>query len=285
MLFSQRNGYKPVKKVFQLESMDNDLRTGIWNLFEIHIWNNVKYASNECRQIISQRENNKLYFLCRALWSDLFKKKLNTLSRLWESVKFEIEDYFFKYKWFEVYDFLEFVVNNYKFESGYDTISKESFIKHCNSLFEKENSAYRFIGGIIVRNTSEIEIEAIEKALGSEKNSVRTHLHCALEFLSDKKSPNYRNSIKEAISAVESMLTSISNSKKFSENLNKLQEKIELHEALKKAIGSLYGYASDNDGIRHAIMDKENNDFSDAMFMLVTCSAFINFVEGKLSKQ
>ncbi|VAX31463.1 hypothetical protein MNBD_NITROSPINAE05-986, partial [hydrothermal vent metagenome] len=44
---------------------------------------------------------------------------------------------------------------------------------------------------------------------------------------------------------------------------------------------SLYGYTSDEGGIRHALMESENVDFNDAKFMLVVCSAFINFVLGK----
>ena len=34
-------------------------------------------------------------------------------------------------------------------------------------------------------------------------------------------------------------------------------------------------------GIRHALIKAERVDFNDAKFMLVVCSAFINFVEGK----
>jgi hypothetical protein len=44
----------------------------------------------------------------------------------------------------------------------------------------------------------------------------------------------------------------------------------------------LYGYTSDQAGIRHALTEAEKVDFSDAKFMLVVYSAFINFVEGKV---
>lgn len=32
-------------------------------------------------------------------------------------------------------------------------------------------------------------------------------------------------------------------------------------------------------------MEKDNNDFHDAKFMLVVCSAFINYVEGKAASE
>ena len=33
MRFSQRMGYKPIKEIIQKESLDKDLRTGLWNVF------------------------------------------------------------------------------------------------------------------------------------------------------------------------------------------------------------------------------------------------------------
>jgi len=37
-LFSQRHGYKPVKSVIQIESIDEELRTGLWNALDIYYW-------------------------------------------------------------------------------------------------------------------------------------------------------------------------------------------------------------------------------------------------------
>ena len=51
-----------------------------------------------------------------------------------------------------------------------------------------------------------------------------------------------------------------------------------LHPALEKSFSSMYGYTSDADGIRHALMDDDNLTNADARFMLISCSAFINYV-------
>jgi len=69
-------------------------------------------------------------------------------------------------------------------------------MKACNSVLESEVSAYRFVGGKIIQMTSEEEISEIEEALGKPLKSVRTHLKRALDLLSDKKAPDYRNSLK-----------------------------------------------------------------------------------------
>jgi hypothetical protein len=60
--------------------------------------------------------------------------------------------------------------------------------------------------------------------------------------------------------------------------LRHLAEQGRLHPALRKAFGNLYGYTSDANGIRHALMEESTLGFSDAKFMLVCCSAFVNFL-------
>jgi hypothetical protein len=66
------------------------------------------------------------------------------------------------------------------------------------------------------------------------------------------------------------------------ELVKKLQDEIGLHPALGKALSTLYGYTSDGDGIRHALIDTEKATLADAKFFLVVCSAFINFVQERI---
>jgi len=48
------------------------------------------------------------------------------------------------------------------------------------------------------------------------------------------------------------------------------------------AFDKLYGYTSDADGIRHALLEEVTLDFDDAKFMLVACSAFVNYIRAKV---
>lgn len=107
-----------------------------------------------------------------------------------------------------------------------------------------------------------------------------------MSLLSDRSNPDYRNSIKESISAVESACQVITGSKSASlgDALKKLDKNIEIHSALKQAFLKLYGYTSNEDGIRHAIFDKSEISFSDAKYMLVSCSAFTNYIIGKVAE-
>lgn len=66
--------------------------------------------------------------------------------------------------------------------------------------------------------------------------------------------------------------------------LKEVKTKVGLHRALEEAFSHLYGYTSSADGIRHSLMDEHKLSFEDAKFMLVSCSAFINYLITKASK-
>ena len=102
-LFSQRKGIKPVKSVMQVDSMDTELRNGLWNALTIFYWNQVKY------HWISEYESIDILF--KRLWHNYFKKTIDTLRDYWPETYKEIREYFFNCKWYEVYDFIEFIAN------------------------------------------------------------------------------------------------------------------------------------------------------------------------------
>lgn len=269
--------------MIQIESIDEPLRNGLWSLLKVHSWDNVSHSSGIYGgYYLNDYGNEQIQALCQRLWFHYFKKPLDQLSNDWTKVLAHLRQYFFDCKWYEVYDFIEFVANNYE---RYHF--KEAFIQSCNSLLQKEMSAYRFVNGIIARMTEEHEVAEIEQAIEESRGPVNKHLRRALELLSDRTSPDYRNSIKEAISAVESLVANNVNVDKgtLGQLIKKLEDEIGLHPALSKAFSSLYGYTSDQGGIRHALMEAERVNFDDAKFMLVVCSAFINFVNGKIQSK
>jgi hypothetical protein len=277
MLFSQRKGLKPVKSVIQIDDIDMDLRTGLWNALTLSFWNQVHSPG--------LLTNDPMDVLVKRIWMYHFKKPLDSLYDFWNQNLSEIKAYFFDCQWYEVYDFIEFIANNYPDE---DESINWQFRDFCNSILKLESSAYRFVGGRIAQITAQVEISEIEEALQITKilKGVSTHLKTALEMFSDRKAPNYRNSMKESISAVEAICNLITKEKKatLSDALKKVEGKIALHPALKIAFEKLYAYTCDKDGIRHALHDEPNLDSEDAKFFLVACSAFVNYLIAKSSK-
>jgi hypothetical protein len=209
---------------------------------------------------------------------------LDTLDDNFADTYQRIRKLFFEWEWDEVYDFIEFI-------SQVDCpVNSDEFRKFCNNMLERELSAYRFVDNIITEITDENELKEIENAIQSSKETkltgVHSHLKSALTKLSDRKNPDYRNSIKESISAVESISQVISGNPKaeLGQALKVVEQNIGLHGALKKGFIAIYGYTSDEGGIRHALLEESKVDFEDAIYMLVSCSAFINYLIMKSVK-
>jgi len=274
MRFSERYRYKPVRDVIQIDSMSDELRNALWSLLKIHIWDQVR--SSPYVPIFVANPDIKDF--CDRLWFSYYKRPLDNIGEDWENVYKRIRKDFYESQWYDVYDFVEFVAANFPYEGG------ASFIASCNITLKREGSAYRVVDGLIARIIEEEQVAEVELALEKTQGPVRTHLRRALELLSNKENPDYRNSIKESISAVESLVaTTLGEKGTLGQLIKKLEEQIGLHSALRNAFSNLYGYTSDKEGIRHAILESESVRFEDAKFFLVVCSAFTNFVNTKIA--
>lgn len=280
MLFSQRYGLKAIKKIIQIDFVDEDLRNSLWNclsLVYLHLLKKKYTVVIYARRSLTGEGKT---FISK-LWAVYFKKPIDTISDdAYEKIYEKIRDYFFTAPRYEVYDFIEFFAATYL-----DQEVNKRFMKMCNSVLERELSGHRFVGGKITQITPEEEISAIEKALDIPDpfKGPRMQIKSALDKLSNRKSPDYRGSIKDSISAVEGLVRIVTGESSFKKGLKKIEEKskVTLHPALKEAFIKLYGYTSNAEGIRHALLDEPNLTFTDAKFMLVSCSAFINYLIDK----
>jgi hypothetical protein len=190
-------------------------------------------------------------------------------------------EFFFTRQWYEVFDFLEFV-----FKHLLERQANE-LRDFCNGLLEDENSAYRILDNEVVEITDETEIRAIEDALEIRIQPVAKHLRHSLELMSDRKESDFRNSIKESISAVEAYCQSIDGDPKatLGDAIKKVKISVSIHPALEKGFSAIYGYTSDSGGIRHALADDDEiPSYADAKFMLVACSSFINHLLTKTAE-
>jgi hypothetical protein len=122
--------------------------------------------------------------------------------------------------------------------------------------------------------------------LTSEVDAVQTHFRTALKNLSDRHNPDYRNSIKESISAVECACKKLTGDQHTDLNraLQKLDGQKAFHPAFKQSLEKLYAWTNDASGIRHSIKDAPTPSKADAQFMLVTCSAFVNYLFAREAK-
>jgi hypothetical protein len=170
------------------------------------------------------------------------------------------------------------------------TTESFTFKSRINEILEEEMSGYRFIGDVLSPITSPEEIKSVSSAIEvadvRELYGTKKHLEAAIVLISQKPTPDYRNSIKESISAIESLAKQLTGEAGggLEKALSKLDSAVNFHGAFKAGLLSLYGYTSDEDGIRHAILEERDVGFDEAKFMLVTCSALVNFMISKATK-
>ncbi|PMU16558.1 MULTISPECIES: AbiJ-NTD4 domain-containing protein [unclassified Pseudomonas] len=273
MDFSQRMGYLPASKVIQSDSIDKDLRNTLWNILSACYWNKFygAYGTNAV-------EGSNYHAFVVRLYASHYKFTIDTIPWAWSNILEEIRAQVLQGEWHRAYSLIEFIYEN---APEFDD-NREEFIFMCNEAFTRENSAYRFVDGQLTPITSKDEIEEIERAIADSDQyaGVRTHIQTSLRFLTDKQNPDYRNSIKESISAVESLAKKLVGDEKatLGQALKVLEKHHNLHPSLKTAFSALYGYTNDANGIRHSLMDNESTlTQADARFMLICCSAFTNF--------
>ena len=194
-----------------------------------------------------------------------------------------IKKWFLTLPWHQVYEVVEFILPNVnRYRGHYDERNTRELVNRLNTVLERELSGYRVVGMQIVPITSPVEIGEIEKAATAVQGfaGVAQHIDAALGLLGKKPDPDYRNCVKESISAVEAaakLLTGES-SGGIDKALAILERAQNLHPSFKLALSKLYGYASDEDGIRHPILEEATVSEPEARFMLVACSAFANLL-------
>src|SRR5574344_2661630 len=261
--FSERNGYVKIDEALVRKCMPTSVRNAVCNCY------------NYLKPITNYDGLNKvvwLYFL-------------NQRETEYNSYQDYINNYLMgEYPWFKKMDLIEFTLEYLKAIKDVKTYNK--FSENLDFEFSRLNYAYRIIDGLVVEITNEEEIKSITTAIDENKDNIKMHLQSAITLMAKRPKGEYRNSIKESISAVEAYCREITGENTLGPALNNLIKKgIVIPNVLIEAFHKLYGYTcSKETGIRHSLMVDEGTyipSYSEALFMLVSCSAFINYLNQK----
>lgn len=272
-LFSERYGYTKPSDVIIRERITPEIKNAILT----------------CYDILKERLNSvDCLFIYLNLDEYIWTNFLNMRKSEWTIYTDIISKYIKneQNEWFKKLDLIEICIKYLYLKSEkYSRISilADIFVGELNRNFRRLNFAYRIVNKEIVEITSEEEIKEIETALSTSKDNIKIHLNNALELYSKRPDADYRNSIKESISVVEAISRNITGENVL--NFKKMEEKgVIVPTVLRKAFECLYGYTNDKTtGIRHALMDDTNApQAEEALFMLVSCSAFINYLNKKI---
>lgn len=283
--FSDRNGIKPENVEIQLKDFDKRTRVQLQNMI-----NNMYMEVYEGNMNYT---NDDIQDFFRYILGNIYSESIDIRETYYDKDIFSmLNDTINNDEYDDVLTVIEALVQYWDtymkkcrpdYYIKYHGYVDKSLYEEANEVFEKEYIGYRFIDEKITPISDKYEVAAVNEALQNIYQPVREHISKANSLLADRENPDYENSIKESISAVEAIceiVTSFHGQEATLGNMLKnLESKgIHIHPALKSAFSSLYGYTSNASGIRHAKkMGGEDSTFAEAKYMLVACSAFVNY--------
>jgi AbiJ N-terminal domain 4 len=270
LTFEQAEGVEPLPAQLKLKELSPEFRAIAWALF--------------LESIDKGRQNDSFGTSVAGAWKSILRERhifrlhlpADEFDASYKVVLQHLKPLFMAGDYTKVLGFLQFAIRHpacpYQFED------------HIDGALARARAAYRVVGKTIVPIGSEAELGTIKRALvdlaASEFRGARAHLLKAAEALT---SGDYPGSIRESIHSVESVVRVLEPSGDFSKALATLESKIAIHGALKKGFAAIYGFTSDEKGIRHPLLDDPTAkvDETDALFIIGACAAFVSYLINK----
>ena len=275
--FSDRNKIKPENTEIQLKDFDRRTRNQLQNMvsqFYKAVYGNISYRNEIVQDFL-------VYVIGTIYAEPVDSRHVYNDDAIFKTINKTIQEDDYD----DVLTLIEAIVQYLdSYLKGARIYMAMSIYEVANNIFQREFIGYRFIDKQITPISDEFEVKEIKQALENPYSSVYDHLSKANKLIADRSKPDYENSIKESISAVEALCEVLTGITGKEATLGKMLKKLEengvvIHSGLKAAFNSLYGYTSDANGIRHAgNIGGPASTFEEAKFMLVSCSAFVNYL-------
>ncbi len=264
LTFEQAEGFEPLPAQLRLKEISKELSALLWAIvyhstrvgLEQYIlapnWTTILFDYHVTRRYKAADE----YYNDTRLLDPLLKSTLLS------------EDYI------RVFGFLQFVLRHRSRPLG--------LAEKLDAVLVATRAAYRILdGNTIIPIGSDAELKTLERAFAdldaSEFRGARAHLREAGAALT---AANYSASIRESIHAVARTLGPENELRK---SLARLERVTAIHGSLREGFVKIYGYTSDEQGIRHPLLDAQaaRVDETDALFMIGACAAFVSYLISK----
>jgi hypothetical protein len=272
LTFEQAENAAPLPSQLKLKEISQQLRATLWNVIYQHMKVSTDYSSMGGSYFVSPWEGILRYLHVHRDYAmvDEFENDPDKLIP-------EIKDIFVNGNYVEMFGWLQSLL---RLKTCPGNLPAE-----IDRALRNGHAAYRVLEGqTIVPIGSDAELETLKRAFAdlatTEFHGARDHLRKATENLNGGR---YPDSIRESIHAVESVARTLQPDGKLSGALAKLERSASIHGGMKNAFNSLYGYTSDEQGIRHAHLNEPSSkpDETDALFMVGACAAFVSYLINK----
>ena len=271
--FSQAQGYEPLPQPLKLGELSNEARITLWN---------VLYEKAQIREsILDNVTSNTMKSILRSIHIGFLMQPLDTWRDGHHTLTSLVRPSIFNQPFNKVFDLLTFIIRHPQASPSLVDLIATTFKQHQLAYFVNTDPPPT----IYPMSTPE-EGEALRSALAQIRqagyDAAREHLQRATGHINQQ---DWAGSVRESIHAVESVARQIApNAKTLGEALQTLKRKGLLnHPALYQAFNNIYGYANDEQGIRHALLDKSAADVGqdEALFMLGACASLASYLSRK----
>jgi hypothetical protein len=134
--FSERIGAKPPKTVLQLNSMDEELRNGLWNSVNLTLWPLI-----ERHQDRNGPSFGDVFF--QRLWLWHYKLPIDLMPAGMEERVTELRDRFFGWDWIDVYDFMDFAAQSFPHDEAQDSLIRRVWLSCWTNLRKSDRTSCR----------------------------------------------------------------------------------------------------------------------------------------------
>lgn len=267
LTFSQAQGFEGLPSPLEIGVVNEHARTDLWNWLWMWVQDPLSAdgISDEAGEVL------------RAVYLHLLHQPLDAFPSGLGQLQLMVKPWFTSAPFNKLFDIIQFMLRTPKGHQHFPDVRQ---------IFRRNLLAYDIIdippdGPTIVPNASPEEGEAIRTAFADLAtgpfDGARHHLQQATAFIN---AGDAAKAVAQAMHAVESVVRVISPNSNFSQALAALNAKSAMHPALSKALGSLYGYTSDEKGIRHPLLESDVSKvhMHEAVFMYGACAAFITYL-------
>lgn len=271
--FEQAEGMEPIPQQMKPKEISPQLRSTMWaalyptiNSIDVGVMSVRTEVDEPWRSIMKNHHVHR-----RHLPVDEYNPRFNSVVPLLKSIIFE-GDYI------EFFGFLEWLLRLRGCPPQWTNI--------INRVLEHTRAAYRVVDqDTIAPYSSEAEATALSSAMTDIRSAgfvgALQHLRAATGFATNGQ---WADSVRESVHAVEaSARMLVPGTNELGPALTALEKSEVIHAALKRGFGAIYGFTSNEQGIRHPLVDdpKARVGEDEALFMLGACAAFISYLVKK----
>lgn len=271
LTFSQVHGYSELPRPLALKEVSKEARIKLWDLLAGFVWaytpNNDYFIVDRWLPILTSLHSE---FHLKPL--DDFEPHTRELFLLYKG------DVLYGLPFNELFDLVQMIMRQ--------SLCPRKFVLGVDNIFKQYQLAYIVdtrrpptIYPAVTEQEGNTILEAIGELRQAGLDGTETHIRKAGELINQGDWPG---SVRESIHAVESIARQLDSraSSTLGPALRSLERSGQLHPALKSAFSSLYGYTSDEEGIRHPLITSAESPVGqdEAVFMLGACASFASYL-------